>query len=65
GIAPEEQARLFEKFYRGREAHELGLPGSGLGLALVKEVAEAHGGRVWVHSVQGEGAVFAIWLPAE
>jgi two-component system, NtrC family, sensor histidine kinase KinB len=60
GIAPEHQARLFEKFYR--------VPGSapggaGLGLSIVRDVVEAHGGKVGVRSARGEGTVFWIELP--
>jgi len=60
GIAPEYQPRLFEKFYR--------VPGSapggaGLGLSIVRDVVEAHGGRVGVQSTPGAGATFWIELP--
>jgi signal transduction histidine kinase/HAMP domain-containing protein len=60
GIAPEHQARLFEKFYR--------VPGSppggaGLGLSIVRDVVEAHGGRVGVSSGPGHGSSFWIELP--
>ena len=60
GIAPEYQPRLFEKFYR--------VPGSapggaGLGLSIVRDVVEAHGGKVGVRSQPGEGSVFWIELP--
>lgn len=60
GIAPEYQPRLFEKFYR--------VPGSapggaGLGLSIVRDVVEAHGGRVGVSSAPGQGASFWIELP--
>ncbi|TWG84918.1 hypothetical protein L602_002700000100 [Cupriavidus gilardii J11] len=64
GIAPEEQARLFQPFSRlqgeGRPVRE----GSGLGLMFVRTVVERHGGRVRVHSAPGSGATFTIELPA-
>ena len=63
GIPPEEQARIFEKFYRVGRSETQGRRGSGVGLALVKHVAEAHGGRVRVESRPGEGSRFTLWLP--
>ena len=59
-----EAERLFEPFYRGTAAREQGLPGSGLGLSLVRRVAEAHGGRVSVGAGPGgRGAAFTLHLP--
>ncbi len=63
GIAPEDQVRLFEKFYRIRRREFEGVQGSGLGLAIVKSIVERHGGRVWVESVLNEGSTFTIALP--
>jgi PAS domain S-box-containing protein len=63
GIPLEEQTRIFERFFRGsRERHQR-TPGAGLGLYLVKAIVEAHGGRIWVESNPGEGAVFSFALP--
>jgi signal transduction histidine kinase len=63
GIAPTDQARLFEKFYRARRKENLRQRGSGLGLAIVKSIAEQHGGRVTVESQLGAGSVFIIDVP--
>jgi PAS domain S-box-containing protein len=63
GVPLEEQTRIFERFFRGsRERHQR-TPGAGLGLYLVKAIIEAHGGRIWVESNPGEGAVFSFALP--
>jgi signal transduction histidine kinase len=64
GIAPAELGRIFDKFYRAGRSETQGRRGSGLGLALVKHVAEAHGGRVTVESRPGQGSRFALYLPA-
>ena len=64
GIAAADLPRLFEPFCRGRGVSAEAIPGSGLGLALVKHVVEGHGGRVEVSSRQGEGATFTLHLPA-
>ncbi len=63
GIAPEDQVRLFEKFYRIRRRGLEDVPGSGLGLAIVKSIVERHGGRVWVESQLNRGSTFTIALP--
>jgi len=61
GIPPEDTARVFEKYYR--TSSSCNVKGSGLGLAVVKAVAEAHGGRVELDSVLGTGSVFRMLLP--
>ena len=63
GIAREEQERIFDKFYRVGRSETQGRRGSGVGLALVRHVAEAHGGHVSVESRPGEGSRFTLWLP--
>lgn len=63
GIASEDQARLFEKFYRIKQRGAGEAPGTGLGLALVKSIVERHGGKVWVDSELNEGSTFYISLP--
>jgi signal transduction histidine kinase len=63
GIPPGEQDRLFERFARGSNARAAGLPGTGLGLSIVKVLTEMHGGHIRVHSVQGSGTTFSVFLP--
>ncbi|MEJ5315199.1 MAG: substrate-binding domain-containing protein [Anaerolinea sp.] len=65
GISPEEQARIFDTFYRSERSVEGGYPGLGLGLAICKTLVEMHGGRIEVSSsgVPGEGATFTVKLP--
>jgi signal transduction histidine kinase len=63
GILPEEQPKIFEKFYRVGRSETQGRRGSGVGLALVRHVAQAHGGRVTVESRPGEGSRFTLWFP--
>ena len=65
GIPHEEQSRIFEKFYRVGRSEIEGRRGSGVGLALVRHVMEAHGGRVTVESRPGEGSRFTLWLPLQ
>ena len=62
GIPPEAQTRLFERFYRVH-TDDQGVKGSGLGLSIVKSVAEQHGGRVFVQSRVGQGSIFGMILP--
>ncbi|ADI01152.1 MAG TPA: cell wall metabolism sensor histidine kinase WalK [Syntrophothermus lipocalidus] len=64
GIPEEEAARVFERFYRVDKARTRG-QGVGLGLAIVKHIVEAHGGRVGVRSVPGNGSVFYFSLPGK
>lgn len=62
GIPEEDLPHLFEKFYRVRQ-HEGKASGSGLGLALCKQIIQAHGGRIEVKSAIGKGTKFTIFLP--
>ncbi len=62
-IIPEaEQRRIFEPYYRD-EADRQRVPGMGLGLAVAKQLVEAHGGKIWLSSQSGEGNTFAFALP--
>jgi signal transduction histidine kinase len=65
GIAPEEQARIFEKFYRVPMPENQSIPGTGLGLTLVQQILRGHSGRVTVESVPGQGSTFSMYLPLE
>ncbi|HET9313948.1 MAG TPA: ATP-binding protein, partial [Vicinamibacteria bacterium] len=64
GVAPDELPRIFEPFYRGRDATARQIAGSGLGLSLVRRIVESHGGRVTVERGRERGSVFIIRLPA-
>ena len=63
GIPRAAQARLFEPFYRVERERGPKVPGTGLGLATVKRIVDARGGRVAVESEEGHGARFSVWLP--
>ncbi len=63
GIAPEEKAQLFERFYRGSAGTKSNVPGTGLGLAISKEIMDLHHGQITVESQIGHGSTFTIWLP--
>ena len=64
GVPEEEREQIFERFYRSRTVRLKPIRGSGIGLALVKHIAEAHGGEVSVDAAEGGGAVFRLWIPA-
>ncbi len=65
GVAPADQERVFERFYRGEHPFVLATPGTGLGLPIVRELVEMHKGRIWMTSagVPGEGSSFSFTLP--
>jgi signal transduction histidine kinase len=64
GIAPSEQKAIFRKFARGAAALQHGVKGTGIGLAIVKHIVDAHGGKVTVDSEPARGSTFTIILPA-
>jgi signal transduction histidine kinase len=61
GISPEDLEHIFEPFYRG--SAQKNIPGTGLGLPIVKRIAERHGGRVEVETALGKGTAFRVFLP--
>jgi len=65
GIAAADQPRLFEKFFRGSQREARAQRGSGLGLSIVRSIAERHGGKVWLESQVGQGSTFHLLVPVE
>jgi signal transduction histidine kinase len=63
GIAPEDQAAVFEEFRQVGRDDARKQEGTGLGLTLAKKFVELHGGRIWVESTLGKGSTFTFSLP--
>jgi signal transduction histidine kinase len=63
GIAPEHLPHVFDRFYRVDQSRTRATGGAGLGLTIVKQLVEAHGGRVWAESTPGLGSTFSFTLP--
>ena len=63
GIPPEEIAHVFERFRRVRSGAAQSIPGTGLGLTIVKQIVEMHGGKIWVESALGNGSSFHFTVP--
>jgi PAS domain S-box-containing protein len=64
GIAPDNQSKVFERFYRVDDPNVNEFPGTGLGLAIVKSLVEMHEGRIWLQSEVGQGTTFSVALRA-
>ena len=63
GIAPEDQARIFEEFRQVGSDYSHKVEGTGLGLTLAKKCVELHGGKIWLTSELGKGSTFSVTLP--
>jgi signal transduction histidine kinase len=65
GIAPDDQAKIFEEFQQADSSATKKKGGTGLGLSIARRIVELHGGRIWVESTIGHGATFSISLPVK
>jgi PAS domain S-box-containing protein len=63
GIAAEDQAQLFERFFRTQSASDMAIAGTGLGLSIAKAIVDAHGGAITIESAKGSGTTFRVVLP--
>jgi signal transduction histidine kinase len=63
GMTEQDTHKVFERFYRTSHARMSTIPGLGLGLAVTRDIVEAHGGTITCHSALGQGATFTIILP--
>jgi signal transduction histidine kinase len=63
GIPENRQERIFQRFYRAKQPGAENIPGTGLGLSMVKSIVEKHGGKISFKSVEGKGSTFTFWLP--
>ena len=64
GMDQKEVKQIFQKFYRTKKAEESGEAGTGIGLSIVQQIVEQHGGRIDVTSQPGQGSCFTLVMPA-
>lgn len=65
GIDPDEQGRIFDKFYRSTRIGKHYKEGTGMGLSITRGIVEAHGGKIWVEGAAGQGSKFSFMIPVE
>lgn len=65
GIPADQQSKIFERFFRGTNVTKLQPDGTGLGLFIAKSLIEAHGGKIWFQSIEGQGTTFYFSLPVK
>jgi signal transduction histidine kinase len=65
GIPPEEQRRIFQKFVRGNAAKAMAVQGTGIGLAVARQIVQRHGGEILLESAPGKGSRFTVRLPVQ
>ena len=63
GISKANQDKIFQAFYRVDSSHTAKIPGTGLGLVIVKAIVEQHGGHTWFESEEGKGTTFFLLIP--
>jgi two-component system sensor histidine kinase VicK len=63
GISAKDHERIFDRFYRGDKPQKLGIKGSGIGLTIVKQIVEAHGGSIAIESEVGKGSRIMVRFP--
>jgi len=65
GIEPDDQQRIFERFFRSSRARQMNYEGTGLGLFIAQAIVRRHQGHIWLESQPGQGSIFSFTLPRE